>query len=212
MTRTHHLTDLLEQGLRKLLPPSARGVVYDLVAPRVVNRQFSLFDAVRHELHTLAGTLDGEVRARDIAEGVLDSEDVRLALTDMRERLTLLGESLRPGNTRLSELLTFIKTASDLGVTGVRTGRNHEEIADAVSRAVDHVQGFLLGHGFVRSVPHHRESFAPSDVHRASVTVTGEAISMWRSRSLDRSEGLARVSGGAQLIGGADRDNLALQA
>lgn len=176
------MTEMLERGAASL-----KEFLYERLGPRVREYELNVIDEARSQLRVFAATLEREVHAqeRQLAR-LLDSEDVRWALREMRARIEGLVSQLQPGRIKLTRLYQFLRTATDLGVGGIRSAGTPVEVADATSRAVDHVHGYLLSYGFVASEPTRPRSFVFVEVRRGGQRVSPAELQSWRVGSYAR--------------------------
>lgn len=102
---------------------------------------------VADEIRQFGAALEREVRDRDAAlGGVLDSMDVRWALRDMRCRVEGIASSLDLTRVEPVRVSRFLLATRKLGIDGINSAVGPDEVADALSRAVDHLQDFVAAH------------------------------------------------------------------
>lgn len=182
--------------LGAILPDSVKEYVYEIMTPRVAERQSGMRAQVEHALRVLSASLETEVRAQEARiPRLLDSEDVRWALREMRDRVEHLIRALSPGFANVEGLIRFIETAMAMGVGGIKAGANPDEVADAVSRAMDHLSGYMLGNGFIEATttsapPHH---FVYAEVRKVNREVPLSDLLGWRGVAPDRAQRVRRV-------------------
>ena len=164
----------------RMLPERLKNFVAEIATPRVVERERELLDQVEHAVGVLAERIEREVRTADRRIGLLDSPDVRLALGDLRARTELFHRCLERDALGVEGLLTFAETAADIGVGGVRAATTADDAADAISRAVDHLQDYMLSNGFLDSDSLHKGHLVePHDVRKLRARVSAKEFAGW---------------------------------
>lgn len=195
------MTILVDHGLR-LLPVGVKDYLVRMAMPRLVERDRGRRELVARRTYMFVAAVEREVREADHRlHGVLDSEDVRLAITDLRSRGAQLAALLRHDLVGVDALLAFIDSVQDLGTGGIKAATTPDEVADAASRAIDHLEGYLHSHDQIVAsadsggiVPRPD----PAEVRKlASNRTTGEVAS-WRKvrgQMLVEIPGVARPGG-----------------
>jgi hypothetical protein len=178
------LEGLVEFSFR-IVPESIKDFVALRATPRVVERERSLAAAVETGLNLFCAKIETEIRLADgRMRGVLDSADVREAISDLRARSFHLALAYERTSVGVEALLDFIALATDLGTGGIKAATNPDEIADAASRAVDHVEGYMVSHGHIADeVPLRRPK--TNDVRKKRTAVMVREVAAWDPGSIE---------------------------
>jgi len=183
------VSDTLERQWRRLtetvgdfVQGCVKPIVYEHIAPKVrAYDQTAREDAIS-QLRVLCATLDRETRdAESRLTGLLDSRDVRWALSELRSRTEELASNLQLGRVKFSRLLGFLSAATELGVEDIRAASDDAQVADAIGRVIDDVHTYLLDNAFVAPQLARPRSLAFSDIRRGENRVfLATDLSVWR--------------------------------
>jgi hypothetical protein len=182
---------------------------YERLTPLVVQHQRAQLDELEHALRVFAADVEREARGQESRlDRCLDSEDLRLSLGDLRERTEQLISSIRIEFVDADQLQRFLDTARDLAIGGIRNAADADEVADAVSRAIDNVAGYMHGNGLVHRPSQGRAQlmfYVSHHVLKVEPNVTvGEAI-QWRRRVHGGLGSDSQASGGRRRLAADDR-------
>lgn len=126
------------------------GDLVDVLADRIAQRQLLRRRAHRQRQYALRRqalssfecALEDAVHRSEHARS--DDPDLQFACRDLHERLGNMR--FRPTSYRTADrIVTFIEEARDLWRGELEAAGTAEELAESLTRAVDHVQDFLLG-------------------------------------------------------------------
>lgn len=174
------MTTTIHARIGRMLPERVKNFVADMAAPRVVERERELLDKVERALGAMVSRIEAEVRAKDEHLCLLDSPDVRLAIGDLHARTSLFSRYLERDALGVDGLLAFIHTAADMGVGAVKAAPDFDEAADAVGRAVDHVQDYMVSHDLLDvDVLDKSHVVDPQDVRKVHARVSVREIAAW---------------------------------
>lgn len=142
------------------------GFLADVSAPRVVERERQLLDRVEHEFGVLTAALEQAARERDGDLSLLDYADLRLALGDLRERTQLFSRCLERDALGVEGLFAFVDAVTGMGVADIKVATSVEEVADAIGRAVDDVQDYMIGHDLLDPAALSKRTVSPQAVRK----------------------------------------------
>src|SRR5690349_8772752 len=133
-----------------MLTEETVGRAVDAVARYAKERQTASTDEIAGRIRSYAAEVDRMARAQEASvPGLLDSHHFRLSLGDLRARADRLAEALTLGAVSPRRIVAFLDSALELAFGGLRDSKSADDVADAVGRAIDDAEGFLIAHGAV---------------------------------------------------------------
>lgn len=100
----------------------------------------------RVELTELSNRLQSETAIRLLRMHKTYNSDLDEALTDFRGRMEIFAGILPPDD---ESVIAFIGLIYEMGAGGIKAAEGVGDIADALSRQVDHLEGYMLHRGMI---------------------------------------------------------------